>query len=58
MGNYKSSFKQFNLFLIVFCLFLKKKNSIKLLNVLRAMPHRVGPDEFFSLPGRKASVCI
>ena len=20
------------------------------------MPHRIGPDEFFSLPGRKASV--
>lgn len=32
------------------------KNSVKLLNVLKAMPHRYGPDEFFSLPGRKSSV--
>ncbi len=32
------------------------KNSVKLLNVLKSMPHRYGPDEFFSLPGRKSSV--
>lgn len=31
------------------------KNSVKLLNVLKSMPHRYGPDEFFCLPGRKAS---
>ena len=36
----------------------KSKNSVKLLNVLKSMPHRYGPDEFFSLPGRKASVSI
>jgi hypothetical protein len=35
----------------------KGKNTVKLLNVLKAMPHRFGPDEFFSLPGRKSSVC-
>jgi hypothetical protein len=33
-----------------------KRNSIKLLNVLKAMTHRYGPDEFFSLPGNKKSV--
>jgi len=32
------------------------RNSVKLLNVLKAMTHRFGPDEFFSLPGRKSSV--
>ncbi|CAF0718488.1 unnamed protein product [Brachionus calyciflorus] len=32
-----------------------KKNSVKILNVLKAMPHRYGPDEFFSLPGKKSS---
>ena len=29
---------------------------MKILNVLKAMPHRYGPDEFFSLPGKKSSV--
>ena len=37
---------------------LKTNNSVKLLNVLKAMPHRYGPDEFFSLPGRKPSVIL
>ena len=32
------------------------KNSVKLLNVIKAMPHKYGPDEFFCLPGRKSSV--
>jgi hypothetical protein len=34
------------------------KNSVKLLNVLKAMTYRYGPDEFFSLPGRKSSVSM
>ncbi len=33
-----------------------KKNSVKLLSVLKAMTRRYGPDEFFSLPGDKRSV--
>lgn len=33
------------------------RHSAKLLNVLRQMPHRNGPDVFFSFPGRKGSVC-
>jgi len=32
------------------------RHSAKLLNVLRQMPHRTGPDVFFSFPGRKGSV--
>lgn len=32
------------------------RHSAKLLNVLRQMPHRNGPDVFFSFPGRKGSV--
>ncbi|XP_055302311.1 neurobeachin isoform X13 [Sitodiplosis mosellana] len=31
------------------------RHSAKLLNVLRQMPHRNGPDVFFSFPGRKGS---
>lgn len=34
------------------------RHSAKLLNVLRQMPHRNGPDVFFSFPGRKGSVRI
>lgn len=34
------------------------RHSAKLLNVLRQMPHRNGPDVFFSFPGRKGSVSI
>lgn len=34
------------------------RHSAKLLNVLRQMPHRNGPDVFFSFPGRKGSVII
>lgn len=32
------------------------RHSAKLLNVLRQMPQRTGPDVFFSFPGRKGSV--
>jgi hypothetical protein len=32
------------------------RHSAKLLNVLRQMPQRNGPDVFFSFPGRKGSV--
>ncbi|KAL0829522.1 hypothetical protein ABMA28_003042 [Loxostege sticticalis] len=32
------------------------RHSAKLLNVLRQMPHRNGPDVFFSFPGRKGSL--
>ncbi|XP_036367591.1 neurobeachin isoform X5 [Octopus sinensis] len=31
------------------------RNSVKLLSVLRQMPQRHGPDEFFSFPGKKGS---
>ena len=31
------------------------KHSVKLLQVLRQMPHREGPDEFFSFPGKKGA---
>lgn len=34
------------------------RHSAKLLNVLRQMPHRNGPDVFFSFPGRKGSVSL
>ncbi|CAF0746128.1 unnamed protein product [Didymodactylos carnosus] len=34
---------------------LQAKNAVKLLNVLKAMPYRYGPDEFFNFPGRKGS---
>lgn len=34
------------------------RHSAKLLTVLRQMPHRNGPDVFFSFPGRKGSVSI
>lgn len=36
--------------------FLQPQHSAKLLTVLRQMPHRNGPDVFFSFPGRKGSV--
>ncbi|XP_048243612.1 neurobeachin-like isoform X2 [Haliotis rufescens] len=32
-----------------------QRHSVKLLNVLRQMPQRHGPDEFFSFPGKKGS---
>lgn len=35
---------------------LQPRHSAKLLTVLRQMPHRNGPDVFFSFPGRKGSV--
>ncbi|XP_071453109.1 neurobeachin isoform X4 [Hetaerina americana] len=34
------------------------RHSPKLLNVLRQMPHRNGPDVFFSFPGRKGSAVV
>ncbi|KAK6637449.1 hypothetical protein RUM44_007866 [Polyplax serrata] len=34
------------------------RHSTKLLNVLRQMPHRNGPDVFFSFPGRKGSAIV
>ncbi|KAF4532523.1 hypothetical protein B566_EDAN010815 [Ephemera danica] len=34
------------------------RHSAKLLNVLRQMPHRSGPDVFFSFPGRKGSAVV
>ncbi|XP_028036910.1 neurobeachin isoform X10 [Bombyx mandarina] len=34
------------------------RHSAKLLNVLRQMPHRNGPDVFFSFPGRKGSAVV
>ncbi|CAB3374567.1 Hypothetical predicted protein [Cloeon dipterum] len=34
------------------------RHSAKLLNVLRQMPHRTGPDVFFSFPGRKGSAIV
>lgn len=39
-----------------FNLLFQPRHSAKLLNVLRQMPHRNGPDVFFSFPGRKGSV--
>ncbi|XP_055893443.1 neurobeachin-like isoform X6 [Biomphalaria glabrata] len=32
-----------------------QRHSTKLISVLRHMPHRQGPDEFFSFPGKKGS---
>ena len=37
---------------------LQPRHSAKLLNVLRQMPQRPGPDVFFSFPGRKGSVRV
>lgn len=37
-------------------IYFQPRHSAKLLNVLRQMPHRNGPDVFFSFPGRKGSV--
>ncbi|XP_055524879.1 neurobeachin isoform X3 [Wyeomyia smithii] len=34
------------------------RHSAKLLNVLKQMPHRNGPDVFFSFPGRKGSAIV
>ncbi|XP_062538084.1 neurobeachin isoform X3 [Armigeres subalbatus] len=34
------------------------RHSAKLLNVLKQMPHRNGPDVFFSFPGRKGSAVV
>lgn len=34
------------------------RHSAKLLNVLRQMPQRNGPDVFFSFPGRKGSAIV
>lgn len=34
------------------------RHSTKLLNVLRQMPQRNGPDVFFSFPGRKGSAVV
>ncbi|XP_050512606.1 neurobeachin isoform X2 [Diabrotica virgifera virgifera] len=34
------------------------RHSAKLLNVLRQMPQRTGPDVFFSFPGRKGSAIV
>ncbi|XP_023310795.1 neurobeachin [Anoplophora glabripennis] len=34
------------------------RHSAKLLNVLRQMPQRTGPDVFFSFPGRKGSAVV
>ncbi|KAK7469905.1 hypothetical protein BaRGS_00036068 [Batillaria attramentaria] len=34
---------------------LKPRHSVKLISVLRQMPQRQGPDEFFSFPGKKGS---
>lgn len=39
-----------------FAYFPQPRHSAKLLNVLRQMPQRNGPDVFFSFPGRKGSV--
>ena len=50
------SFKFFLNRLSLLELLFQSKNSVKLLSVLKSMPHRYGPDEFYSLPGRKASV--
>ena len=33
-------------------------HSVKLISVLKQMPQRQGPDEFFSFPGKKGSVRI
>lgn len=40
------------------CLSLQPRHSTKLLNVLRQMPQRNGPDVFFSFPGKKGSVSV
>ena len=37
---------------------LQPRHSVKLLQVLRQMPQRHGPDEFFSFPGKKGAVSI
>ena len=37
------------------CLF-QPRHSVKLISVLKQMPQRHGPDEFFSFPGKKGSV--
>jgi hypothetical protein len=46
--------------LLVYAIFFwycfQPRHSAKLLNVLRQMPQRNGPDVFFSFPGRKGSV--
>jgi len=41
---------------IFFWYYFQPRHSAKLLNVLRQMPQRNGPDVFFSFPGRKGSV--
>ena len=41
---------------IVFFLALQPSHSKKLMNVLKQMPMRSGPDVFFSFPGVKGSV--
>lgn len=44
------------IYIFIFYLILQPRHSAKLLNVLRQMPQRNGPDVFFSFPGRKGSV--
>lgn len=44
------------LFHAFFLFITQPRHSAKLLNVLRQMPQRNGPDVFFSFPGRKGSV--
>lgn len=33
-------------------------HSVRLLSVLRALPHRTGPDSFFSFSGKKVNICF
>lgn len=43
-------------FLNVSLFYFQPLHSVKLLQVLRQMPARHGPDEFFSFPGKKGAV--
>lgn len=60
MGVPKFVLKDFRTIVEHFCiqeiLIFQPRHSAKLLNVLRQMPQRTGPDVFFSFPGRKGSV--
>lgn len=40
----------------MFLIQFQQRHSTKLISVLRHMPQRQGPDEFFSFPGKKGSV--
>lgn len=55
---YTESTPQYSVYEYIYIYFLQPRHSAKLLNVLRQMPQRTGPDVFFSFPGRKGSVSV